>query len=477
MDSPSPSDSLPSDNSRSVPLAECYIDRLNDDLLHEVIAYTTAEENAEEDIKQWDYRRGGKTKGIFTRCDHFPEYATLLSRRWNVIAISSPAIWTRIRIDGKHLPSRLKLWLDRAAQAPLDVRWSYVNAENYISAADEWEGLRDLEEYTALLLSHLDQIAHLSIDFDQTGTRDLPEVLRLTFSAIARSPHLQSLDLHRFIQCKFCRQLNLTVDAFPNLRILTVDDSSIPWKSLKNLKRLELGWIYSERNMNDGTEPSWEELQDLLASSPDLEEISLKHVDDFQGPYSMTSMQLPVFHHLHTLRFNAAGELCRLLLPSLRAPNLITVTFRFNATDGPLTTPICFPNTLRSLKIASLNHVHDPLVFFLQSGLRHLVSLALERDHDNRGRFTVDLVEATMCCERLGHLDLWRVDVDGELIEDLARRRVEQNMPLESICFRDPVSPVLVNRLVHLRVKVIQIPMEEDMPDRLGYLLSGEGHD
>ncbi|KAG9007595.1 hypothetical protein FRB93_007631 [Tulasnella sp. JGI-2019a] len=357
----------------------------------------------------------------------------------------------------------MKLWLDRAGQASLDVHWSYVTA-------NQWKELWDLKERTTLLLSRLDRIAHLSIDFEKTEVYDLPDILRLTFSTIAQSQYLLTLDLHRFLQHAFCRQLNHTPDVFPNLRILTVDDSCVPWRSPRNLKRLELGWIYSERD--DGTESSWEELQDLLASSPDLEELSIKHLDDFQNPSNMTSMQLPVFNYLHTLRLNAGHELCQLLLPSLRAPNLSSVTFRYNAYGVPSSIPMCLPNTLRHLKIASMTLLYDCLVFFLKSGLRDLVHLALEGDDSKNGSLTPELVEAMMCCDKLKHLDLWRVRVDSGSIEGLVKRRAEQNMALESICLRGAVDLALVDRLAQLGVKITQIVIEEDT---LG--LSGEGYD
>ncbi|KAG8872145.1 hypothetical protein FRB98_000256, partial [Tulasnella sp. 332] len=477
-----------------------HCDRLGDDLLHEIMARITAEENAKEDMAEWEERRGGRSSEPdpvqSSPVDmHFPESAAQVCRRWRSIALSSAAIWTRIRIDVYHGPTRTQRWLDRTSRAPtLDLIWRYVNEDGEDSSVDQWDELRDnVEERTACLLPHLHRIVRLSIDLSCAHVMDLPDVLWSMFMTIlTRSTSLRTLDLYFFKQYALCRQLNITPNAFPNLRVLTALDSSIPWKALTSrrmvktnlLKRVELEWIYSEKE--DGNEPSWEELQDLLVSSPELEEISLSHIDDFhpRSHLTMEPMRLPlVFHHLHTLKLMACANLCAILLPSLHAPNLIHFSLRFNPIDGflPSSSLLTLPPSLERLKIASLKSAHDALLSFLHSAPRFLTTLELEGYYEPcptgaSSPFSMELMEATMRCPQLRHLDLWRVYVLADDLTNLVETRAAMKVniaALQTICLRDAVPPSLVNKLVHLGVEVTVIVMKEDVPGPYGAVAPG----
>ncbi|KAG8981858.1 hypothetical protein FRB93_008322 [Tulasnella sp. JGI-2019a] len=458
----------------------CYVDRLNDDLLYEVMSYIAAEEIAEEDLYGWERRRNGRPAVIVRppRDLYFPESAMLISRRWRFIASANARLWTRIRVDLDHPPNRTKQWLGRAGQAPLELCWIRADENPFDEVAKQWGKVEDLDEWVNNLLPHLHRVVYLSIDFGfNPHPNPLPNVLSELLMKVARSPSLHSLHFHHFGEYPLCRQINVTPDAFPNLRVLAAMATAIPWKSMKRLKRLELGWIYSERE--DGNEPSWEELQNLLASSPELEEISLRHIDDFHDT-GMTVMHLPIFHHLHTLKLNGCAKLFRLILPALHAPNLTYFCLRFDPAEGFLknTALLGLPRNLRRLKVASLRHTYVALQAFLTSGLTDLESLELEDMYGSTGTlFSAELINAMGYCAQLRHLDLWRVHPNADRVEEMARRRVEDEMPLETVCFRDPVSSTLVNALVQLGVKVTVIAMGEDVHGPYGEVQDGDIRD
>ncbi|KAG9024575.1 hypothetical protein FRB95_011342 [Tulasnella sp. JGI-2019a] len=83
-----------------------YINDLNDNILSCIFFHCTAEEEAEED------REGRHDSEAFPI--HSSEILTQVSHRWRILATENASLWTRIRIDSRHGPQKVNMWLKRS---------------------------------------------------------------------------------------------------------------------------------------------------------------------------------------------------------------------------------------------------------------------------------------------------------------------------------------------------------------------------
>ncbi|KAG8878551.1 hypothetical protein FRB98_006091 [Tulasnella sp. 332] len=408
---------------------ECSISRLDDDLLYDLMVLAAERETREED-------RANKKRVtqplIQASALHFPEIAAQVDRRWRSVAVSSPAIWARLRLGGRYSPARTQLWLDRSGQALLEVLWQIGSTLSF----------RYLQDHQSLVLPHLCRISRLIINV--CGYRRSDRFLENILIAISHSRTLHTLELYNVYETGLNYQLDASTIPFPFLRTLKTSRSGLLWKAVRNLTRVKL-WTVN-RAFGDVL---YEELEDLLASSTGLEELSLQHLPVRILP-SMNAMDLPIFHFLRDLEVVCEWDFCSLLLRSLRAPNLRSLSFGLIGPQGSLSTPslLQFAASLKRLMIAPINEHQEAVQVLLKSRPKKLTVLGMEGWSAAKAPYPVEIVEAAMHCRALTHLSFKHILVEANVIEDLVRRRLEKNMPFRSIWLpKDPLDNELGENL------------------------------
>ncbi|KAF7364333.1 F-box domain-containing protein [Mycena sanguinolenta] len=97
-----------------------------------------------------------------------PLTISYVSRRWRAVALSSPEIWTTIRISARHHLSDVSLFLERSA--PLHFRLS-INTE---SCARDWDAHRIFD----ILLPHVHRCSALALCANAEDLRDWSRILQ-----------------------------------------------------------------------------------------------------------------------------------------------------------------------------------------------------------------------------------------------------------------------------------------------------------
>lgn len=128
-----------------------YIIRLSDDLLYEVMLIA-----ADDEEGSW-WTRSRKP-------GHFPQVATMVSRRWQVIALTSPALWSNVTITAEHSPLQTQVCLERSFQAPLSVSWTFGGFE------EEWHTY-NFVRHAEVLRPSLSRVRRLEVHSDM----DIPD--------------------------------------------------------------------------------------------------------------------------------------------------------------------------------------------------------------------------------------------------------------------------------------------------------------
>ncbi|KAH8827774.1 hypothetical protein DL96DRAFT_1600242 [Flagelloscypha sp. PMI_526] len=345
---------------------------------------------------------------VFTCLQHGPFVASHVCKEWRRIALSSPRLWStiRLRIDKKipiHTTDLLSLWLERSGRYPLNLDVKVEFSRNF---EDSWHPcspslMRDLTAILYCLAVESrrwkDIVLHLPVAFYQRNLSIFPLVTPLLERA-----HFSSKE----------------AAAETALQWFLIDASKLRQISLQNL--------------TVGHESQWQTLFPL-ESFPALREITLptssenclqyEHKDgwyfletfpDLQRAYLCMAATTPRFEALHELVHENLVELIYSsfegnLLQNLSCPNLRCLQLSFLNSSEAKT--IC-EFISRSPKIETLS-IYGPCEFLCTVQSTSIKTLVIKQK-DNRLPELLKVMREILCTSRddlllpaLTSLDIW----------------------------------------------------------------------
>ncbi|KAG9032251.1 hypothetical protein FRB95_001647 [Tulasnella sp. JGI-2019a] len=337
-----------------------FVDKLPDDILRHIFCLAV-EEVAPEDIPTEiePYDHLGVASEVISQPQRFPEKVILVNRQWRSVGLGSALIWTRIIGDAKHPLKRIAKWLERSQQASLSVHWG-----------------RNTHELS-LLVPHMSRIKSLDVIMRASQTGHFVDLL---LQPLAKTSILNSLSLSPVVDYHPVH-LDLTsasaAGTFGSLRYFTATSILLGWSwPMRNLLSLHL--------MN--LDVAWPKLQDVLAASPELQQLALVNLkiqdypslkDDSRGA------TLPVFHHLWTIRMSNLGysredvHTQPTILHRIRAPAIISLAIdnEYNAWSALSALVLVGKASLENLNV---NLMNDPILDNLIAALTDAPALRLK---------------------------------------------------------------------------------------------------
>ncbi|KAG8871402.1 hypothetical protein FRB97_008717 [Tulasnella sp. 331] len=402
-----------------------FVDKLSEDILSYIFRLAT-QEVMPDDVpvgdEYYDDCHEGDDEDIPPPPLRFPEQIVQVSRRWRTVGLGAALIWTRIVADPKHPPERMARWLRLSQQAPLSVHWARQAAELHV------------------LMPHISRIKSLDLvipaeeAFFVTINLLLPTaatkqhaLLRLALSTSGRNYRGAHID-HR----EWTSNSN---ELFSSIRHFSSKSVLLTWSwPIRNLLSLHL----------ESLDLEWPKLRDVLASSPDLERLTLHdlHIADLPpNGRNQTITALPVFHHLEVLEILELHFLWYprhsqpSILQAIRAPALVKLAVygEWNAQEAIMSLLSASP-FLEDVGLGLTEEqprLDDMLAALTKTPPLHLKTLAItnpSRRYIGDQAHIVDISDASMYalrkCTELSNLKLGGLDwhIEGLIAMVSARK-------------------------------------------------------
>ncbi|KAH7320458.1 hypothetical protein B0J17DRAFT_723878 [Rhizoctonia solani] len=220
-----------------------------------------------------------------------PWTLSAVNKQWRTTALTTPRLWSRIRIQPPAMPSgnALRLWVERSGDScPLDIEITLAPPANWqpsttISRADR-EAQRDEVQWGHVVMFHLGSQVHRWRRFVYRAERLFMFLgaLNVTFGN-GNAPLLEEFIVdcgdvgHHHVSpdpwCYFPTSTNLKV---PQMRTLDLRNVPFAWNSpmLRGLQKLSLA--DQSHPVASSTRLSMDRLLKVLSNNPDLETLSLE---------------------------------------------------------------------------------------------------------------------------------------------------------------------------------------------------------
>ncbi|CUA77283.1 hypothetical protein RSOLAG22IIIB_06625 [Rhizoctonia solani] len=220
-----------------------------------------------------------------------PWTLSAVNRQWRTTALTTPRLWSRIRIQPPAMPSgnALRLWVERSGDScPLDIEITLAPPANWqpsttISRADR-EAQRDEVQWGHVVMFHLGSQVHRWRRFVYRAERLFMFLgaLNVTFGN-GNAPLLEEFVVdcgdvgHHHVSpdpwCYFPTSTNCKV---PQMRKLDLRNVPFTWNSpmLRGLHQLSLGDL--SHPVASTTRLSMDRLLTLLSNNPDLETLNIE---------------------------------------------------------------------------------------------------------------------------------------------------------------------------------------------------------
>ncbi|KAG9003827.1 hypothetical protein FRB94_008491 [Tulasnella sp. JGI-2019a] len=335
------------------PARECFIHRLQDDVLYEIFCLAASDPTDTESA-----HRGGA---------HAPETISLVCRHWRAVAEASPRLWSHIEVDSQHSIARTSRWLALCRQTPITVRCSWSIKNNTMEIGSQIQ----------LLKIHTSSIETLRIVGDRAAQDAVSDLL----TRLSASTSLRTLDLNGpKNQSVIVLQIEGDHILFPTLRKLLLRRLIVEWNWwIQGLTVLVLDNLYF-------SQPTWDQVSNILLSSPNLNELclrntELRHQEEFvEERTTSDGLNRPILlHHLERLEvWDIQMDALSLFFDIIHAPSLSELLVKSTSRLPDLVQTITSSaSTLTHLRLGFISSTEPGLLRALQIPLPRLGTLGL----------------------------------------------------------------------------------------------------
>ncbi|KAG9091700.1 hypothetical protein FRC06_000447 [Ceratobasidium sp. 370] len=220
-----------------------------------------------------------------------PWRLSAVNRQWRTTALTTPRLWSRIRIQPPAMPTgnALRLWVERSGDTcPLDIEITLAPPANWtpsttISRADR-EAQRDEVQWGHVVMFHLGSQVHRWRRFVYRAERLFMFLgaLNVAFGG-GSAPMLEEFVVdcgdvghHHVSNDPWCYLPTSTTCTVPSMRALDLRNVPFTWNSpmLRGLHRLALA--DQSHPVASASRLSVDRLLTVLSNNPDVEELSLE---------------------------------------------------------------------------------------------------------------------------------------------------------------------------------------------------------
>ena len=254
---------------------------------------------------------------------------------WRAVALSHPAIWSRIDLTSS--PRQLKYCGERARHHPLILVFELEDEED----EDDWANPTPACNF---LSERLHQVVDLTIDLASGGLWSL----LLTMSA----PLLQRCEIYSDYHNPESFAEPLFGDFAPQLQYLKLYNLCVPW-NMTYLRTLSVLVISCDAFFLPRDATIENEMCLLLIALPNIQSLELyirafstepSRIADVPRPTSRITMQ-----HLHTLTLRMRPQVIQYILSSITTPSVRTLEMTIDAVDADsmrAVSTLCHPDVL-----------------------------------------------------------------------------------------------------------------------------------
>ncbi|KAF8674922.1 hypothetical protein RHS04_07024 [Rhizoctonia solani] len=273
-----------------------------------------------------------------------PWTLSAVNKQWRAAALTTPRLWSRIRIHPPAMPSgnALRLWVERSGDScPLDIEITLAPPSNWqpsnnISRADR-EAQRDEVQWGHVVMFHLGSQVHRWRRFVYRAERLFMFLgaLNVNFGN-GNAPLLEEFVIscgdvghHHISPDPWCYFPTSTNSKVPQMRKLDLRNVPFTWNSpmLRGLHHLSLA--DQAHPVASSTRLSMDRLLTLLSNNPDLETLSL----ELRCGSALLPPRDLVLHKLKSLTIAGGDSQTVEFLDHLTLPALESLSVRLSAPE------------------------------------------------------------------------------------------------------------------------------------------------